>query len=335
MLPMRSHIKSLILASAKAAGMYSLVRQRNRHKLRILAYHGVDDLISPVNYDGFMVHPEVFRAQMEHLNAYYNVISLDDLYIIFNEGTSLPDRSVVITFDDGYRNNYTHALPVLRKFHFPAAFFITTGFLNGSVKPWWYVLRSAVTETAQESVPCDTPVIGSMSLGGASDRKWVMVRLEEKLKALDSNERQKIVGHVCRQLNRPDHLNPYPFMTWTQVEALHREGMTIGAHTLTHCSLQNEELDRMQSEIQHSVTDLNNIGVTPTWFAYPYGLAPDQVNRVELLKKMNMVGSLTTECRFVDGLNSLWDLPRISITANHEGAVFESCLSGFNRMMKG
>lgn len=92
-----------------------------KYTVPILMYHHVSNDGSDPEY----VTPENFRWQMEYLKKnHYQVIKLDDLVEKIESGQPLPRKSVVITFDDGYENNYTRAFPLLKEFQFPASFYI-------------------------------------------------------------------------------------------------------------------------------------------------------------------------------------------------------------------
>ena len=112
--------------------IWSYIRAREsffpRNQARILMYHCVSNFPREreIPYDN--VPPELFRAHMRILEKdCYNVISLDDLAIILKTNLTIPPRTICITFDDGYKNNYLNALPILEDMKFKAAFFVIAG----------------------------------------------------------------------------------------------------------------------------------------------------------------------------------------------------------------
>lgn len=94
--------------------------------MHILMYHLVQDLPTPM-----AVHPERFAEQMDLLaRGPYDVVTEDDLHTVVRRGVPLPDNAVLITFDDGYLNTITTALPVLDRLGLPALMAVCGGYLN-------------------------------------------------------------------------------------------------------------------------------------------------------------------------------------------------------------
>lgn len=109
------------------------VRGRRSHygSFRVLMYHK----ISPEFRPELSVRTELFRRQQELLANNFNVISLDELEGTLERGIALPPRAVLLTFDDGYRNNLTEAYPVLKEFGHKAVIFIPTDYVGGGTLP--------------------------------------------------------------------------------------------------------------------------------------------------------------------------------------------------------
>ena len=94
--------------------------------ISVLMYHSVDR-----NNVFFTVNPEMFKKQMKYLkDKGYNVIKLSDLVSLLEFNKELPKKTVVLTFDDGFDDNYTNVFPVLKKYNFPATIFLITGLVN-------------------------------------------------------------------------------------------------------------------------------------------------------------------------------------------------------------
>lgn len=98
-----------------------------RRGFRVLAYHGVETTPS----SSFSVSVENFSRQMEHLHTHYNVISLDEMQRYLSSVEKVHDNTIVLTFDDGYKNFRENALPILKRLNLPATCFIIASKLNG------------------------------------------------------------------------------------------------------------------------------------------------------------------------------------------------------------
>jgi len=104
-------------------------------KIPILMYHMVRQTDDPKE-KRYCCHPDAFKQLMAHLKkAGYQVIGLDDLINSINNGTSLPQKSIAITFDDGFADNYENAFPVLQEYGFPATVFVVSR-LVGRTNEW-------------------------------------------------------------------------------------------------------------------------------------------------------------------------------------------------------
>jgi len=113
------------------------------------------------------VTPDTFEAQMKYLaSAGYHPIRISDLTDYLLNGTQLPSKPIVLTFDDGYRDNYENALPVLKKYKFPATFFIIAQFIDDQ-KPG-YMTWDQVEDLAIEGMEIGSHTLDHIDLRGKS-----------------------------------------------------------------------------------------------------------------------------------------------------------------------
>lgn len=134
---LKHNIKYFIATTVASKLLMRGIRYLNKHKLRILYYHRVTrGLEGAYTKDRNMCTKyDAFREQMEHLKECYRAVGEEEIIRTIEGQDNLPEHSVWVTFDDGYKDNYTNAYPILKKLNIPATFFVTTGFINRKEAP--------------------------------------------------------------------------------------------------------------------------------------------------------------------------------------------------------
>jgi len=113
--------------------------------LPVLIYHHIqtEDAAKADKQTNLTVYTDIFQKQMQYLkDKGYNTISMNDLVIFFNNGTAVPSKSILLTFDDGYEDFYTDAYPILRNLGFKATMFVPTGLMNNPDYLTWDQIMS-------------------------------------------------------------------------------------------------------------------------------------------------------------------------------------------------
>lgn len=134
-----------IVTESKSGTVLPEVQLKNKIvHLPILMYHHIDYLPSGVSkeWQDLTVSPETFEKQMEYLfQQNYQPITFRQFLYFIEGGGELPEKSLIITFDDGWKNQYTYAFPILKKYNFPATFFIVVNQIGGSLFMDWKQLK--------------------------------------------------------------------------------------------------------------------------------------------------------------------------------------------------
>jgi peptidoglycan/xylan/chitin deacetylase (PgdA/CDA1 family) len=265
------------------------------------------------------VTPEHFSEQVKYLKENYTVISLTDLYTALQNG-KVRDRSVVITFDDGYYDNFVYAKPVLERYNVPATFFISSGHIGSDREFWWddlerYLLcdefpvseRICLTINGKEQV-WNLPV---SDLIPASDQKsWNVLMKRNFYTYYNPTERHRLYRTLQFEFKRmlQDQQNKilYDLAKWSNMSLKGRvthRAMTgdeltqldqnplfeIGAHTITHPQLTRLPFDIQKNEISGGKEYLENLlGHPVESFSYPYGEKRDY-DRTTALHKISRV----------------------------------------------
>ena len=291
----------------------------NHNKLRILTYHRIINLT-----DDFIQHrgvisatPENFERQIKFLVKNYNLISFDHLKQAVDAKIKLPQRSLIITFDDGYKDNYTNAFPLLQKYGAPATFFLTTGFLDGSNVPWWDGLARALQKTTIPKV--NLGILGKYNLNSPKDKLLTISMVNGKLKNMNDTERIQKIEWIKSKLgiNTKENDRYSQFMSWDNIMEMDKEGMQFGAHTVTHCNLTKQSILEAKREIIESKKRIEEkLNKDIIAFCYPYG-HKKFLNQdiIALLRKSSFFCAVSTELGIntLNGKLNLYTLKRINI----------------------
>ncbi|MDD5297582.1 MAG: polysaccharide deacetylase family protein [Rhodocyclaceae bacterium] len=260
-------------------------------RLSVLIFHRVVQVRDPL----FPLEPDAaeFAAKLSLVKRWFNVLPLDEAIRRLGTGT-LPRRALAITFDDGYRDNYDLAMPILRKLGLHATFFIATGFLDGG-RMWNDTVVEVVRNFPGEELDLGQIGLGCHAMGRISDRRATMQGLLSELKYLGRLEREAKVSAMAELtgLRLPDDL----MMSSQQVRTMLQCGMGIGAHTRNHPILASERDDDAWSEILEGKSTVESIiGAPASLFAYPNG-KPGKDYRavhVDMIREAGFAGAVST-----------------------------------------
>lgn len=253
-------------------------------RLSILIYHRVLPQTDPLFPGEATI--DTFNAQMALLKSMFNILPLHEAAARLKAGT-LPVRSACITFDDGYADNVTNALPILQKHGLHATFFIATSYLNGG-RMFNDTVIESVRCSNQETLDLRDMNLGNHRLSSNAERAAAIEDILPKVKYLPLEIRQETVANIARRAgagNLPDDL----MMTTAQLKTLHAAGMEIGGHTHRHPILANLNDADARNEIVAGKTWLEDtLGSRIRLFAYPNGkpgtdYLPDQAKIVREL----------------------------------------------------
>jgi peptidoglycan/xylan/chitin deacetylase (PgdA/CDA1 family) len=277
--------------------------------LSILVYHRVVSDPDPLAPE--QACAQEFDWQLAALARWFKVLPLTEAVVRLRDGT-LPRRSACVTFDDGYADNVTVALPILRRRGVPATFFLATSFVDGG-RMW----NDSVIETvrAARGNTLDAAALGLTTLNIATDqmRREAIARALAALKYLPQEERQNRVDEFAEQASRP--LPSNLMMTTEQVRSLDAGGMEVGAHTVTHPILARLESARAENEIRDSKRGLEAMtGKRVGLFAYPNGrpgrdYGPEHVGMVRTL---GFDAAVSTAWGVASAASDPYQLPRFS-----------------------
>jgi peptidoglycan/xylan/chitin deacetylase (PgdA/CDA1 family) len=247
---------------------------------------------------------------MAHLARTYRVLPLGVLAEGARRGV-LPRNAVALTFDDGYRDNLTHAAPILARHGLPATVFLATGFVGSGSAPWVDRLAGALKHTREAALAA--PWGETARLTSAADRLQVLDRALGYLKGLPDDDLRRTLDGLFGALGAPDAASFKDLMlSWDDVHALIGLGFSVGAHTVSHPILSRVSLERARREILGSRAMIETAcGRPPLAFAYPNGGADDYTEAVTcLVREAGFTCAVTTRFGVNTRHTSPWELRR-------------------------
>jgi peptidoglycan/xylan/chitin deacetylase (PgdA/CDA1 family) len=245
-----------------------------------------------------------YTKQLEYLRKNYDVISLEEVAKRISCGRSVR-RCAAITFDDGFRDNYHRAYPLLKKFQVPATIFLTPDYIEKGEAPWFVKFRHYFMNTSKNRLELELGgQIASFSLRDPSEKRNASDKLMGYLQACPNEERLAILKDLPSLLAVDSARELQGLMlTWDQIREMSKNGIHFGAHTMTHPVLSQIGPEIMRYEIGASKEIIaEKIDRPINTFAYPFGRKDHYPpNAPKLLKELGFTCAVTT----IPGTNSL------------------------------
>ena len=272
------------MAGTGALGIATALRSRFARSVPILAYHRIVDLPDedefPFDVELVSASVSAFAEQMTFAKDHYQPITLATLLECVDNGRPPPRGAIVVTFDDGFADNYHNAFQVLRRLGIPATYFLSTGYLDRQQMFWYEKLTHEVmtTRATQLRFLDEAPLaIGD----GAPSRRGVLAVLLRRLKRVPNQVRLDCLADLERQLQPPEDCNGDSRsgpMTWEQVAEMSRAGIEFGSHAVTHPVLSMLDPKDLDFELRASKASIEAVTGNPCQtIAYPVG-GPEAFN---------------------------------------------------------
>ena len=207
---------------------------------------------------------------MRYLSQAYHFVPLSSVVASLYNGKPVQPNSIVLTLDDGFGDNYTHAFPILRKHGIPATIFLCVNSVERGELPWPQRLGYILQHTERDSISLESSVHGSFSLRTTEDRLKAYRALEEQCKSLRLAELERFIttlGETCAVDVPLDRM-----LTWEQIREMRQHGIEFGSHTLSHPHMAFLPLEQAYQEMAESKQILEQrLGEPIHHFAFPAG----------------------------------------------------------------
>ena len=316
----------------------------------VLTYHGVlpeQHRVEDSFLDNTLITVETFRDQLRMLKRNYNVISPDQFRRWLHDLDDLPQRSVLLTCDDGLLNNLTVMAPMLQAEGLQCVFFVTGSSASDDPQMLWYIELYLMLMDCQKGQAVEWHGMQIPAIEGEpKNRRPQWLSLVTQLSAFAAKQRSDFLRLAVqwwgirpdwksRYLDHPVLRQRFLLLQAKQLQQLAAAGMTIGAHTLTHPELSRQPDELARREIIDCRHELEQSTGNEIWaLAYPFG-NPEAVGD----RESQMAREAGYECAFMNISGALrmadrFALPRVHVTADMSLAVFEAHASGFHHRLR-
>ena len=252
----------------------------------------------------------------------YEFVDLDEAQRRVTAGGSAR-RFACFTLDDGYADNYLHALPVFRRHGVPFTIYLNSGLPDGTTILWWRVLEQVLA--AQDEV--------HVNIDGKEQRFYTRIpaakyRAFKKIYEHWRPLAPAIQRRECHALGERYGIDPITVgrqvaLSWDQLRDLHASGLaTIGAHTVSHTALTALTPEEIATELTADADAIEReLGARPRHFAYPYGDVASAATREFRIVSELGFGTATTTRKgvlFPEHAQHLHALPRVSLNGDFQ-----------------
>jgi peptidoglycan/xylan/chitin deacetylase (PgdA/CDA1 family) len=269
------------------------------------------------------VTPAAFERHMTYLASRYRVLPLPEAAAYIRAGKTLPPNAVAITFDDGYADNLL-AARTLNRLGLNGTFYITSGCLQGDLPFWPSEIRQLIARVTAPAIQLDAAGTRvSIPFGTDADRHAATRRLARLLKSHPIPVRERLRDQLRAAAGGGDTTSY--MLTWDELREMHRLGMTIGAHTVTHPNLPNAGIDDAQREITASKARLEReLDTRVSMFSYPNGGAERYMTPeiARLVRGAGFEAATTSRNGFAGANSDVYALERVQVAEALEDLVF-------------
>jgi peptidoglycan/xylan/chitin deacetylase (PgdA/CDA1 family) len=252
---------------------------------KILVFHSIDNVENDfIRGSNVWTSAVKFAKHLRYITTYYNVISLQNLIDSLQHG-KIPQNSVVITFDDGFADNYHVAYPLLKHYKIPATVFLVTDCIENKKPIWIQELYYLINTVGAQKIAEGLNAVARELCGpwfkpqNNSKRKFDLNKAIEEYLAFSVKKemRHKILAKLYRDFSiqrEKIFAQNEIFLNWDQVRQMRSNGISFGNHGASHSPLSALSSDENEIEILQSKYIIEeNLGESFLPFSYPFGMA--------------------------------------------------------------
>lgn len=285
------------------SGIISLFEKlKSFNGIRILAYHKINN--DCPNYLNLSTKISNFEKQMEYLRKHYHIVSLQEVVSLMKANQKIPKRTVAITFDDGYKDTYTNAYPILKKYNIPATIFLTLNPIEYKIPLWFECIIYAITNTSRKTLNLEPVGLKKYLVDSLKEKRETIDQIVSYTKKLNKEDREILLKFMSKELqvDLDDLKMKEELLSWEEINEMKSNGISFGAHSMSHSILTQMPLKEAEYEICESKRMIGEkLGEKVSFFAYPNGGKGDfNEDIINILKDNGFSGA----CTLIEGVNN-------------------------------
>jgi peptidoglycan/xylan/chitin deacetylase (PgdA/CDA1 family) len=252
-----------------------------RNGVYIVFYHSIIDKHKARNFGKFIslsaVEKKNFEKQIKYFKKNFNLISMNEAAKILKSKEPVKGRYLVVTLDDGYKDNYLNGYDLFKKYDIKPTIFLTANNIENGSSLWPDLLRSIIYNSKAKAVSIDIfETRCDASLTSSKDKIRFLNFIRENLKTYDEERKYSIISLLAKRLNVQAETGYSLMLTWEEAQMLASIGADIGAHTLNHPILSKLSREEAITEIRGSKELIEEkLNALVHNFAYPNGKPGD------------------------------------------------------------
>ena len=280
------------------------------------------------------LRPSWLAEHLDYLSRHYHFLPLSKLIDYYERHQLIPPNSVVMTFDDGFRDNFTNLYPILQRYHVPATVFLVTGCVSSGDLPWPQKVGYLFQKTKVDRLCHITTKKIPVTLKSPRDRNTASTTVWKVVERMPRIERERSIAELSELLQV--EIPRDRMLTWDQVKTMQNGGIEFGAHTFSHPWMPLLSPEEARWEMEASLHDIqHHCGITRPPFVFPANkFTPDRVKMAISIGFRSVVQTRYSMRVNQIGVNDQFSLSRVGLS-NVPGVILEAELDGPFHALRG
>jgi peptidoglycan/xylan/chitin deacetylase (PgdA/CDA1 family) len=314
---MKRFLHKLMMETAEITGMYDFWRKR-KIGATALFYHGVENRLTDRRVQTVHIPFVEFENHIHYLRRNYEIVSMDYFYDCISNSYKMNPAEIILTFDDGFKNNLNVVMPFLKAYNIPFTVFICTNHIDTGKRFPTYYLHASLFYTDRKFIEFKS-INRNFDISTDEKRRMADKILLNILKTISQDKVIILVKELIelipeqRWMELDNEFSSDEPMNWEDVQKLHESGVIVGSHCHDHCILHsNQSLEEVEHQLKASKELIENkLGIS-RYFSYPNGALQDiSFQSMKLVRESGYLLGFSTILGEIDGTMNQHILPRV------------------------